>query len=56
MNSQGGGRVRQGRSSGGRLRKKEETRQKFVIMSVEEGTGGCCEGERFFSGWRRSGR
>lgn len=37
-----------GRSRGGRLRKKEETRQKFAIMSMEEGTGGCCEGERFF--------
>lgn len=54
--SQGGGRVRQGRSRGGRLRKKEETRQKFAIISMEEGTGGCGEGERFFSGWRRSGR
>lgn len=48
--------MRQGRSRGGRLRKKEETRQKLAIMSMEEGTGGCCEGERGFSGWQRSGR
>lgn len=48
--------MRQGRSRGGRLRKKEETGQKFAIMSMEEGTGGCWEGERFFSGWQGSGR
>lgn len=29
--------MRQGRSRGGWVRKKEETRQKFAIMSVEEG-------------------
>lgn len=53
---QGGGRVRQGRSRGGRVREKEETRQKFAIMSVEEGAGGWCVEERVFSGWWRSGR
>lgn len=48
--------MRQGRSRGGRVREKEETRQKFAIMSVEEGAGGWCVEERGFSGWWRSGR
>lgn len=52
----GGGRVRQGRSGGGRVRGKEETRQKFAIMSVEEGAGGWCVEEKGCSGWWRSGR
>lgn len=48
--------MRQGRSRGGWVREKEETRQKFAIMSMEEGAGGCCEEERGFSGCWRSGR
>lgn len=48
--------MRQGRSTGRRVRGKEETRQKFSIMSVEEGAGGLCREEKGFSGWWRSGR
>ena len=40
--------MRQGRSRGGRVREKAETRQKFAIMSVEEGAGGWCVEERGF--------
>lgn len=42
--------MRQRRSRGGRVREKEETRQKFPIMSVEEGAGGWRGEERAFSG------
>ncbi len=45
---QGGGRVRQGRSRGGRVWEKEETGQKFAIISVEDGAGGWCVEERGF--------
>lgn len=48
--------MRQGRSRGVRVREREETRQEFPIMSVEEGAGGWCAEERAFSGWWRSGR
>lgn len=48
--------MRQGRGRGGWVRKKEETRQKFAIMSVEEGGRRCSREERGFSGWWRSGR
>lgn len=48
--------MRQGRSRGGWVREKEETRQKFAIMSVEEGASGWCVEERGYSGWWRSGR
>lgn len=47
--------MRQGRSRGDRVRE-EETRQKFLIMSVEEGASGWCVEERAFSGWWSSGR
>lgn len=50
MNRQGGGRARQGRSRGGRVRGKEEARQKFAIMSVEEGADGWCVEEKGFLG------
>lgn len=41
-----------GGGRGGRVRDEEETRQKFSVMSVEEGTGGVVE-ERLFSGRQR---
>lgn len=55
MYRQGGGRVRHGRSRGGRVRDEEEARQKFSVMSMEEGTGGrWCRRKAFLraaEGW-----
>lgn len=40
--------MRHRRSTRGWDREKEETRQKFAIMSMEEGAGGCSVEERVF--------